>query len=139
MSKRKNRTANIPQETLDQVQGQAAKTAPPPANVESVEAAAPKPVRVQTPPRPRTRTSERRASGGNTRTEMPSGLKTRAERERERMLDINYVRNRLANPTVAVTEDQLHQEYSHVLKDLRATFVLAGILVVAIIVIGQFI
>jgi hypothetical protein len=136
MSKRKNRTANIPQETLDQV----TKAAPPPASVEPVQAAAPNPVRVQPPPRPSTRTSERRASGGSsTRTETPSGLKTRAERERDRLLDINYVRNRLANPTMAVTEDQLHQEYSHVLKDLRATFVLAGILIVAIIVVGQFI
>lgn len=54
-------------------------------------------------------------------------------------LDNNYLRERLANPTRTVTEEELHSEYGYVLNDLRAMAVLAVVLIVALVILGNFI
>jgi hypothetical protein len=51
--------------------------------------------------------------------------------------DINYIRNRLANPTRMVTEAQLKSEYGYVINDLRSMGVLAAILIAALVVIEK--
>lgn len=45
----------------------------------------------------------------------------------------------LLNPTKELTEQQLRQEYSHVLKDLRDMLILAAILMLVMTAMAQFI
>jgi len=54
-------------------------------------------------------------------------------------LDQQMMNEMLINPTVEVSEEQLHQEYAYVLKDLRNMGVLAAALLVLLVVLAQFI
>lgn len=139
MSKRRERKPNLPQDTLNRARQQLAgdlieqteKT------VESVPetTSEPPPSAKAAPPSPprraessRERTSRRRAPGTSS---------TPGSSRKDKTSDPAYVRNLLANPTKIVTEDQLRQEYSYVLADLRSMGILAGILFVALIVVAQ--
>lgn len=51
--------------------------------------------------------------------------------------DTAYIAERLANPTIVVTEEQLRAEYGHVLRDIRSMFLLAMTLFAALIILAQ--
>src|SRR5688572_16022314 len=56
------------------------------------------------------------------------------ERSRQRgELTSDMIEDALSNPTIEVSEEALHEEYSHVLVDLRNMAVLAAILIAVII------
>jgi hypothetical protein len=58
----------------------------------------------------------------------------------QKQVDLNdpqTVQKMLANPTKVVTEEQLRQEYGYVLADLRSMGLLAAALVVALIMMAQ--
>jgi hypothetical protein len=142
MSKRKNRSSspNLPQATLDRARQQLGVTPPPAEETEPVEeaveadaeatpevvlAAAPSPAAPSAASRPRTtrrRTEPVRAKGG-----------------RKENYDMDVIKNRLEHPTRMVTEAELRQDYSYVIKDLRSMAVLAAALIVVMIVIAQII
>jgi hypothetical protein len=132
MSKRKNRTQspNIPQSTLDRARQQITGTSEPVAAVEAkVEKVAAVVEQAEAVARP---VVERRA-----RPARPAGSPPRITKHKEDKHDMAFIRARLANPTRIVTEDQLKQEYSYVVKDLRWMGGLAAILVVALVVIEK--
>jgi hypothetical protein len=62
------------------------------------------------------------------------------ERSRQRgELDVDVIEDMLANPTDIVPEEQLREEYGHVLVDLRNMGILAAILMVVLVGLAQFI
>lgn len=62
------------------------------------------------------------------------------ERSRQRgELDAEMISAMLANPTIVVTEQQLREEYQHVLLDLRNMGLLAAALMLLLVVLAQFI
>ena len=62
------------------------------------------------------------------------------ERSRERgELEVEVIEDMLANPTDIVTEEQLRDDYGHVLLDLRNMGILAAILMVVLVGLAQFI
>jgi hypothetical protein len=62
------------------------------------------------------------------------------ERSRQRgELEVDVIEDMLANPTDVVTEEQLREEYGHVLVDLRNMGILAAILMVVLVGLAQFI
>ncbi len=122
MSKRRNRksTQNIPQDILERARQQIAQDAAKSAEVETPVTA---PEREQ-PYRARPRRRE--------------GLQpARLGEKQVNLSDPNTVQKMLANPTKVVTEDQLRQEYSYVLADLKNMGLLAAGLVVALLIVAQ--
>jgi hypothetical protein len=135
MSKRKNRnqSPNIPQSTLDRARQQLGQPVEPAAEPEvKVEKAAPV-VEKAAPVAAARPAAERRPRPARTGTSAP-----RTSRKEEKH-DINYIRQRLANPTRIVTEADLKAEYSYVISDLRTMGILATILVIALVVIEKII
>lgn len=65
-----------------------------------------------------------------------SGRSSTGTRQSDK-LDPAYVRERLAHPTITVSEAELHQQYGYVVKDLRSMGLLAATLVVALIILAQ--
>ena len=134
MSKRKNRNqaVTIPQSTLDRTRDElsaAAANEPeegdePVDDTPVVQFREPPRVTVERRPRPTRGTGVRPASNA------------RSSRKDEKH-DINYIRNRLANPTRIVTEAQLKAEYGYVISDLRSMGILAAILIAALVVIER--
>ncbi len=132
MSKRKNRGGSaLPHELVERARQQLAEEAkaetaaeparPAPAPIE--EAVAPRAeVRV------RTTTPVRRST--------TAGM-DRRKRDADKLNDIAYIRNRLANPTREFSETQLHDAYGYVIRDLRMTGILAVALVIALIVLER--
>lgn len=55
------------------------------------------------------------------------------KRKSEGALDSEYVAEMLANPTKVVTEEELHEDYAYVIRDLRNMGILAAVLFVALI------
>jgi len=53
-------------------------------------------------------------------------------------LDSATIAELLANPTKFVTEEELRDEYTYVLQDLRGMGILAGVLFVALVLAAQF-
>lgn len=139
MSKRRERKPNLPQDTLNRARQQLAgdlieqtekplESAPEPTSETDQPAQA-------TPPSPPRRTESSRERTSRRRT--PGASSTSGISRKDKTSDPAYVRNLLANPTKIVTEDQLRQEYSYVLADLRSMGTLAAILFVALIVVAQ--
>lgn len=54
-------------------------------------------------------------------------------------LDNETIEEMLANPTKFVTEDELRADYHHVITDLRSMGILAGVLLVVLVALGQLI
>jgi hypothetical protein len=52
-------------------------------------------------------------------------------------LDQEYISDMLANPVKVVTEEQMHEEYGHVVVDLRNMGLLAGALLVLLVILAQ--
>lgn len=76
--------------------------------------------------------SERRPASSSTRRSTTS---RRSRSESGPRPEI--VNNMLANPTIVVTEDQLRQEYSYVIADLRSMAIIAAALVAALFVLAE--
>lgn len=75
---------------------------------------------------------------GSTRPNMPAQSKVvqsnRKKREVLTQADIAY---QLAHPTKEVPYEELKRDYSHVVRDIRNMFVLAGVLMVSMIILAQ--
>ena len=140
MSKRKNRnqSPNIPQSTLDRARQQLGQAADEEAveTVAEVKAAKPAPARVVEKAEP---VAARPAVERRPRPARTSTSTSRSSSRKEDKHDMNYIRQRLANPTRIVTEADLKAEYGYVMTDLRAMGILATILVIALVVIEKII
>lgn len=125
MSKRRNRkgSPNIPQDILERARQQIAQEET--AGEESVAA-------------PEVTSAPERAQSHRPRPRRREGLQP--VRLGEKQVDPNdpeTVRQLLANPTKIVTEDELRQEYSYVLADLKSMGLLAAALVIALVAMAQ--
>jgi hypothetical protein len=157
MSKRKNRSSspNIPRQTLERARQQIsqpqdeavepletveAKPAAPekaaPAVDIGFQPAPPPAAPARTGEAPRPTSSARRVAERRRAREMTVQAKS-GGRPGEPMTHEMIV-ERLEHPTRIVTEAELRQDYSYVLKDLRSMGLLAAGLVVALILIAQF-
>lgn len=58
------------------------------------------------------------------------------EKEKKGQLDLDVMRQRLANPTRVVTTEELANEYGYVIRDLRSIGLLAGGLILLLIVLA---
>ncbi|GAB4511979.1 MAG: hypothetical protein OHK0046_10810 [Anaerolineae bacterium] len=155
MSKRKKKTGgpDLPQEALERARRQArgeevdAQPAPAkPPKAESKPAAEPKPVvekktpaaPAAVPAAPRARAATPPAAARTTRQNVPERAQIQPRR-RDGPMDNETMERLLANPTKFVSEEQLHQEYGYVLRDLRNMGVLAAALFVILVILAQFI
>lgn len=82
---------------------------------------------------------ERRAGGTSTATRSTAPRSTAPRRTSRSSATIrpDIVNNMLENPTIVVTEEELHHQYAYVLSDLRSMAILAVILVVALFVLAE--
>lgn len=134
MSKRKNRTSspNLPQAALERARQQIAaerEGAPAEAETAKMPSAA-----------SRSASPESRAAAARTRAARRAASQPlQAKGGKPDVSDPEYVRERLANPTRFVSEDELRQEYAYVIRDLRSMGLLAAALVVFLLIAGQFI
>jgi hypothetical protein len=145
--KRKSTTPNIPQATLERIQGGVtpvdSDTSPTP-EPESEAARQPK---QSTSSKQESdsalaeraaRRAERRARASSGRTALRSSMSgTKRERRSDRALDHASIRERLVHPTKLVTEAELRNDYSYVIRDLKSMFLLAGSLFVLIVILGN--
>ena len=142
MSKRKsrNKTPNLPKATLERAREQAGL---PPEADDIEEADVPEAVSSPAAPvasspaaaKPAAARSSKAANGGtNGPRRKPRLTAAQLERSKQRgEVDHELTEYLLENPTKVVTEEQMHDEYSFVLKDLRNMFALAAVLIVIMI------
>lgn len=131
MSKRKRSNDALPKATLDRARQQATEME---QDVEdNVEEVLNKPVQgVSSAPRTQLSREERdRRRVDRARTARPSSANKSTSIRRSD--SPHRVAELLSNPTKFVSEEQLHEEYSYVLKDLRNTGILAAILLVSLV------
>lgn len=165
--KRKSSAPNLPDEvlerarkqldgTLEEEEAQADSTgdtpdvpeeeavAEPAAEAEAEPAAPERPV-MQTTRTTTARSSrrrerrERRSSATSSRSSSTAGGPTVVQRNKSGELDNEQIAHLLANPTKVVSEEQLHEEYGYVLRDLRNMAVLAVALMVVLVLLAQLI
>lgn len=84
------------------------------------------------------RSERRRATTGGTSRSATAGT-TVAQRSKRGELDGEQIAHLLANPTKIVSEEELHEEYGYVLRDLRNMGILAATLFVVLVMLAQFI
>ncbi|MCA9914763.1 MAG: hypothetical protein KC496_15525 [Anaerolineae bacterium] len=122
--RRSSKKPNLPQSTLERARRQADGSADTPEEMPE-KAAAP----VQEKPKASSAESRRRKVN-------PAQL----ERSRQRgELTHEMIESMLHNPTVTVTQEQLREDYGHVLLDLRNMGLLAAVLFVVLVALAQFI
>lgn len=153
MSKRRNRKKsnrpNIPQSTLDRARIQAGLEPEGDEDTALAEGAGVEEMpesSVEEAPIKATRT-EPPARTESTATDKPKPRPTRRrisdaqlQRSKERgKLDAETVAELLHNPTKVVSEEELHRDYGYVLSDLRNMGILAGVLMIFLVVLAQFI
>jgi hypothetical protein len=156
MARRKSRkiAPNLPKEALDrarrQIEGEDVdavdETADEIAEAEdSTPEAAPEPepeAQDVSPVAARTgagsREARRRRREDRPRRRSQPGMVQYSQRRKD-TLDRQTMEDMLANPTKIVTEQELRQEYAHVLGDLRNMGLLALVLMVVLVALGQFI
>lgn len=117
MSKRRNRTPNIPEETLQRAREQAS------------------PLTGSTRDERRSAATGTRRRRSNTEGLAQGGL---ARRRADGEMSAAYVQELLANPTKIVSEAELRSQYTYVLADLRNMAVLSVFLIVALVVLAVF-
>jgi hypothetical protein len=140
MSKRrkKGNKPNIPQATLDRARQQAGLPVEEPVEEieEAVEEAAP--VKAQaapkTPNKPKDTRPVRRSRARST-----AGVQLDTRKKRRGELDTYQVEDALTHPTVFPTNEDLQAEYGFVLRDLRNMFLLAAVLMVALVLMASLI
>lgn len=119
MSKRRNSTVNIPAETLERARKQAGLN-PESDGTESESVS-----------------SATMAELAPRRKKVNTAQLERKQRKGE--LTHEMVQEILAHPTKFVTEEELHQDYQHVLVDLRNMGLLSAVLMILLVVLAQFI
>lgn len=142
MSKRrkKGNKPNIPQATLDRARQQAGLPVEEPVEeieevVEEVEA---EPVKAQAAPKTPNKSKSTRPAR-RTRARSSSGVQLDTRKKRRGELDTSQVEDAMAHPTVFPTNEDLQAEYGFVLRDLRNMFLLAAVLMVALVLMASFI
>lgn len=143
MAKRKNRSPkpNLPTEALERARQQLEETrmetaAPEPQPPALPAAALPAAV---PPGRTSTRAERRAAAGGSSRRRLDPEVIQFSQRRKAEVLDNATIEEMLAKPTRFISDEQLRQEYGYVLADLRKMAALAMALMVALVVMAQFI
>lgn len=125
MSNRKRSTPNIPAETLERARAQARGEEP------------------QSTPKPAARVSASERREASTRRPRPENLQVSSaapsRKHKNDPLDQAGIKHLLTHPTKLVTEAQLHEEYGYVLRDVRNMLTLAAGLMVALVILAQFI
>lgn len=156
MSKRRNRKSapNLPKATLDrarrQIDGEDVNEAPDDEVIDEAEdieedepeaEEAPEPAGKATaaPVGTGRRSRRERRSGSTSRRRGPAAPLASSQRQNKEQLEVDVIQDMLLNPTKELTEQQLRQEYSHVLKDLRDMLILAAILMLVMTAMAQFI
>lgn len=129
---KKSSKPNIPQEVLDRARKQAAgEVDESTSNKAAAEAAATERAR---------RRAERRAARASSSPGITSTRTLADQRQRKSdSMNSEMIQTLLANPTKTVTEEELRTEYGHVIADIRNMFALAAVLMVALVVMAQFI
>jgi len=136
MSKRKskkNKRPNIPAQTLEKVMQEASGESAPVAEEPEATSSADDMVDDEAA----LLAAERRAAQREMRRRKREMNKQSDKAKAQGSVDTDYVEERLANPTKVVTEEQLHEEYGFVLRDLRNMGILAAILVVFLSILAQ--
>ncbi|MCU0474745.1 MAG: hypothetical protein MUC99_01285 [Anaerolineae bacterium] len=119
-SKRKARSQRLNQELLDRARRQAFEEVEADETPEAEPEPEPQESAISAAPRPRPATN--RAG----RTSTAARLRARNADARKRALTPYEVAELLANPTKTVTEQELHDQYGFVLRDLRSMGLLAA-------------
>jgi hypothetical protein len=135
MSKRKNRknAPNLPKAALERARAQArGEEYVPPEPVVEDEMPEEDEEEVEATDRA-DRRNERRS---RRRTTPAQYSKRRSDGE---PLTNDALETALARPTKFVSEEELHEEYGHVVTDIRNMFVLAAVLMVLLVALAQFI
>lgn len=127
MSKRRRKKPNLPQETLDKAREEAG------LPLESDEEEAEE-VEVVEAPASKATPASLQASASQRRRKRAVGAAQLDKRKAEGKLNSNYIADMLEHPTKVVSEEELHQEYGFVLKDLRNMGLLAASLFIVLIV-----
>jgi hypothetical protein len=131
MSKRRNKKANLPDDVLARARKQAGIEEPEPET--EAEEADDEPSEKEVIKAASASVQERAA---RRRKLSPVQL----ERSRKRgELDADTIRELLENPTIEVSDEQLREEYQHVLIDLRNMGLLSALLMVLLVILAQFI
>lgn len=153
--KRKSTAPNLPDEVLERARKQLDGTLEedetdgdptPEAAEETVEPVAEsekEPETAEEQPAPvaqSTRTTTTRSSRRRERRRSSSsGGPTVVQRNKSSEMDSEQIAHLLANPTKVVSEEELHEEYGYVLRDLRNMGVLAVLLMVVLVLLAQLI
>lgn len=148
--RKKSNKPNIPQATLDRAREQAGL-----APAEEVEEIQDEVISSDEAVDSSEAVAETPASLGDIVREQKTEKPAKAERPRRRRskvsaaqlekakqkgnVDNEMVTELLLNPTIEVSEEQLHNEYGYVLKDLRNMGILAAVLLVLLVGLAQFI
>jgi hypothetical protein len=138
MAKRRKKRPNIPKATLDRARRQAGLTPASDETPDESDATADDSADADsdgdsTSATPAQTSVERAAQ----RRQLSLVQLERSRRKGE--LNSEMIQELLANPTDYVSEEQLHEEYEHVLIDLRNMGVLAAALMVLLVALAQFI
>ncbi len=126
MSKRKkrNNSPDLPQAALERARQQ--------ANEPEKEASSTAERRNE---RRRAKREEREPSSRRSQPETISY----SQRNKKGEMDSETIQHMLAHPTRIVSEEELQGEYQYVLNDIRSMFILAAGLMVALVILAQFI
>ncbi|MAU10401.1 MAG: hypothetical protein CL607_11305 [Anaerolineaceae bacterium] len=135
MSKRrkKGNKPNIPQATLDRARQQAGLPVEEP--VEEIEE---EPVKAQAAPKSPSKPKDTRPAR-RTRARSTGSVQLDTRKKRRSEPETYQIEDALAHPTVFPDNEDLQAEYGFVLRDLRNMFLLAAVLMVALVLMASFI
>lgn len=75
---------------------------------------------------------------GSTRANAPAQPKVvQSNRKKREILTQEQIAYQLAHPTKTVSYEELQRDYAHVVRDIRNMFILAGILMIAMVILAQ--
>jgi len=75
---------------------------------------------------------------GSTRSTTPVQARVvQSNRKKREILTQSQIAYQLAHPTKEVSYEEFRREYSHVVRDIRNMFILAGILMISMVILAQ--
>lgn len=75
---------------------------------------------------------------GSTRSNAPTPAKVvQSNRKKREILTQEQIAYQLAHPTKTVSYEEFQRDYAHVVRDIRNMFILAGILIIAMVILAQ--
>lgn len=134
---KKNSKPNLPQDVVERARQQAAEGKPSTAKPSAAKSSTTASRSDERAKRRQSGSSSSSAASRRRVTDEPLQFSKDKRRRPVDERDTAYIAERLANPTVIVTEDQLRAEYGHVLRDIRSMFLLAMGLFAALIILAQ--